>query len=132
MDSNQIVAVTASFEEIVLTEDTVAALFYGRLFELDPDMRILFHNDMRIQGHRFMDMLHLIIHSLDAPDRLMPELRALGQRHREYGVRGEHYATVGAALLWALRQGLGNHFTPDSEKVWVALFAFVADTMQAI
>jgi nitric oxide dioxygenase len=28
-------------------------------------------------------------------------------------VKAEHFAPVGAALLWTLEQGLGEAFTPD-------------------
>ncbi|HEY3232681.1 MAG TPA: hypothetical protein VGJ87_25855 [Roseiflexaceae bacterium] len=34
-----------------------------------------------------------------------------------YGVKDEQYATVGAALLWTLGQGMGELFTPDVAEV---------------
>jgi hypothetical protein len=46
-------------------------------------------------------------------DGILPAVQALGSRHRGYGVSTEHYAPVGAALLWTLEQGLGAAFTPD-------------------
>jgi len=30
----------------------------------------------------------------------------------------EHYAHVGATLLWTLREGLGADFTPEVENAW--------------
>jgi hemoglobin-like flavoprotein len=126
----QIELVADSFKQVMLHEEAVAALFYARLFELDPKLRSLFQIEMRVQGHRFADMLYLIVDGLDKPEQLLPQLRALGQRHREYDVHPEHYATVGAALLWALRQGLGQHFTPQVEYSWTALYALIAETMQ--
>ena len=48
-----------------------------------------------------------------------------------YGVRDEHYATVGSALVWTLEQGLGDAFTLDVRKAWTAAYGVLANTMQA-
>lgn len=127
----QIERVRVSFERVMFNEDAFAALFYSRLFVLDPALRPLFQVEMRVQGHRFADMLYLIVDGLRMPEELRPRLHELGERHRGYGVRDEQYATVGAALLWALRQGLGAEFTPEVEQAWEALYTMMATTMQA-
>jgi nitric oxide dioxygenase len=58
-------------------------------------------------------------------------IEALGRRHAGYGVKDEHYATVAAAMLWALEQGLGARFTPDVRDAWGAAYGLLATTMQA-
>jgi hemoglobin-like flavoprotein len=45
-------------------------------------------------------------------------------------VEDQHYETVGAALLWTLRQGLGEGFTADVEDAWKAAYAILSATMQ--
>ncbi len=131
MTPDQIACITNSFHHLLLIEDTLAALFYGHLFELEPSLMPMFQADMRGQGRKFMTMLHLIVSGLDDLDRLLPTLRELGRQHLDYGVRDEQYETVGAALCWALRQGLGERCTPDVEHAWNALYVLVADTMKA-
>jgi len=54
----------------------------------------------------------------------------LGRRHAGYGVRDEHYHTVGAALLWTLEQGLGELYTPDVAEAWAAAYTLLAGVMQ--
>lgn len=130
MNEEQIERVRASFQQVMLHEELVAALFYSRLFELDPALRPLFQVEMRVQGHRFTDMLYTIVDMLPAPDQLLAQVSELGARHRGYGVRPEQYATVGAALFWALRQSLGDSFTAEVEQAWVALYGRLATTMQ--
>ena len=47
-----------------------------------------------------------------------------------YGVRAEHYATVGEALLWTLDQGLGALRTTEARDAWVTTYALVAAAMR--
>jgi len=63
-------------------------------------------------------------------ETLLPVIEALGRRHAGYGVKDEHYATVAAALLWALEQALGGRFTPDVKGAWTAAYGVLAFTMQ--
>ena len=108
-----------------------AALFYRRLFELDPTLRPLFKGDLKEQGRKLMDMLRMAVKGLDRPEALLPALAALGRRHAGYGVNERDYETVGEALIWTLEQGLGPSFTPEIREAWTALYKLVADTMSA-
>ncbi|MDF2772038.1 MAG: hypothetical protein K0S86_1532 [Geminicoccaceae bacterium] len=109
--------------------DEAAELFYARLFELDPSLRALFHTDPAVRRRKLMDALTFIVTGVDRPDELLPMLSALGERHVGYGVRAEHYATAGEALLWTLDQGLGALRTSEAREAWVATYAFVAAAM---
>ncbi len=105
--------VQTSFAQVRPIADAAAALFYRRLFELDPTLRPLFNGDMEEQGRKLMEMIGLAVKGLDRPDTLLPALAALGRRHAGYGVSERDYETVGEALIWTLEQGLGPSFTPD-------------------
>ena len=130
MTPEQIALVQTSFERVAPNADAVAALFYERLFELDPALRPLFRGDLREQGRKLMAMLHLVVRSLDRLDELVPAVEALGRRHVAYGVRDAHYATVGGALLWTLQQGLRPAFTPATREAWTAAYTLLAGVMQ--
>jgi len=121
-----------SWELVVPMADEAAQLFYARLFELDPSLRVLFHAEPAVQRRKLMDALSFIVARADRPDELQPILAALGERHVAYGVRPEHYATVGEALLWTLDQGLGALRSPESRDAWVAAFEFVATAMRPV
>ena len=122
--------VQTSFAQVRPIADAAAALFYGRLFELDPTLRPLFKGDMKEQGRKLMDMITLAVKGLDRPEALLPALAALGRRHAVYGVNEHDYETVGEALLWTLEQGLGPSFTPEVREAWEALYGFVAGAMR--
>jgi hemoglobin-like flavoprotein len=127
----QIKLVQSSFDHVLPIADAAAALFYGRLFELDPSLRAMFRGDMKEQGRKLMSMLRLAVSGLSRLDDLVPAVQSLGRRHVVYGVRDEHYTTVGAALLWTLEQGLGGLFTSDVRSAWVEAYTLLAQTMQS-
>jgi hemoglobin-like flavoprotein len=130
MTPQQTMLVRESFALVAPIADTAASLFYDRLFELDPSLRPYFPQDLREQGRKLMQMIAVAVRGLDAPGQLIPALEALGRRHVGYGVRPEHYAVVGAALLWTLEQGLGASFTPEVEAAWAAAYDLLATVMQ--
>lgn len=123
--------VRETFAQVAPSADTAAALFYGRLFELDPTLKELFKVDMREQGRKLMQMIGLAVSKLDALDELVPAVQALGRRHAGYGVKDIDYDTVGAALLWTLQQGLGPAFTPEVKSAWTTVYGLLASTMKA-
>ena len=131
MSPQKIHLVQASFEQVLPIADSVAALFYGRLFELDPGLRFLCNAGMQEQGHRYMAMVHMVVANLGRPDTVVPMLQALGRRHAAYGVTDSHYETMSDALLWALEKSLGPTFTPDVREAWAEVYTLLADTMKA-
>jgi hemoglobin-like flavoprotein len=130
MNEQQIETVQESFEHVRPIADIAAGLFYERLFTLDPALRPMFKGDLGEQKRKLMTALAFAVAGLDKPERMLPAVRQLGQRHMGYGVQPGHYGTVGAALLWTLAQGLGEQFTPDVEAAWTAAYQLLASTMQ--
>lgn len=131
MTPEHIALVQHTFADVLPMADTAAALFYERLFTLDPTLRSLFHSDMHKQGRKLMAVLQLAVAGLSRLEELVPIVQALGRRHHGYGVRDAHYATVGAALLWTLQEGLGERFTPKVQAAWTSAYTVLADTMRA-
>jgi len=131
MTNEQIKLVQDSFRQVGPIAETAAQLFYARLFELDPDLELLFKGNLTEQGRKLMQMLGLAVSSLDRMEQLLPVVRSLGARHVSYGVRDKDYDTVGQALLWTLRKGLGEAFTPDVESAWSNVYATLASEMQS-
>ncbi len=131
MNSREIALVKNSFAQVVPIADQAAALFYARLFELDPSLRAHFRGDMAEQGRKLMQMLGLAVNGLDRLEALAPVVRALGMRHAGYHVRDEHYDTVGEALLWTLGKGLGAGFTAEMQAAWARVYWLLAETMKA-
>jgi hemoglobin-like flavoprotein len=130
MSPHHIALVQSTFAQLQPIAAHAAALFYDRLFLLDPSLRRLFRNDLRHQGEALMTMIGWAVTRLDRPAQLLPALRALGMRHRGYGVDEAHYATVGQALIETLELGLGAGFTADVRDAWLATYSMIAGTMR--
>lgn len=127
----QVSLVQDSWKQVAGIADTAADLFYSKLFEMDPALRPLFPEDMSEQKKKLMQMIGAAVGGLTNLEQLVPVVQDLGRRHVGYGVKDEHYATVGGALVWTLGQGLGDAFTPATEAAWVATYGVLADTMKA-
>lgn len=121
--------VQQSFAQILPNAEQLAALFYDRLFQLDPDLRPLFQSDLEQQQKKFIQTLEIAVHGLYNLRVMVPVLQRLAIRHIDYGVRSEHYDTVGEALIWTLEQGLADRFTGKERTSWVALYDFIASVM---
>lgn len=130
MTPEQIKLVQESFAKVVPIAEQAAALFYGKLFELDPSLKPLFKGDMTEQGRKLMAMISTAVNGLTDLDAIVPAVQALGERHVGYGVTDAHYDTVGAALLWTLEQGLGDAFTSDVREAWATVYGLLAGTMK--
>src|SRR5271170_1905482 len=105
MTPDQVKAIQQSFTKVAPISEQAAALFYGRLFELEPAVKPLFRGDMKEQGRKLMATLAVVVNGLSNLDAVLPAASALAKRHVEYGVTAAHYAPVGAALLWTLERG---------------------------
>ncbi len=131
MTEHEIRLIEDSWAAVAPISGDAAALFYDRLFEIDPRVRSLFKGDMEQQGKKLMQMIGVAVAHLGRTEEIAPAVRALGQRHAGYGVQLQDYDTVGAALLWTLGKGLGAAFTPEVRAAWSKLYIHVAETMKA-
>lgn len=119
-----------SWMQLIPLRSTTAQLFYQRLFEIDPSAQRLFEGKpMEDQQEKFLQTLDLLVQMLDFPANIIDELQALARRHGGYGVVRAQYDTVGASLLWALEQALGERWTPEAERAWTELYLFISGVM---
>jgi hemoglobin-like flavoprotein len=130
MTLKQIELVRRSFAHIKFRREEAAALFYRRLFELDPSLRPLFKEDLKEQGTKLMQMLGLAVTLIEQPQMLQPALEALGRRHSVYGVKSEHYDIVGKALILTLGEALEDAFTTEVRDAWLEVYFVIATAMQ--
>jgi nitric oxide dioxygenase len=130
MSPEQIQLVRTSFAAVTPIAEQAGAMFYDRLFTIDPSLRPLFKNDIAEQSRTLIKMIAVAVGGLDKLDTIVPVVQALGVRHAGYGVTEAHYDTVATALLWTLGQGLGDDFTSEVEDAWVAAYTLLATTMQ--
>ena len=113
MTPDEIKSIQESFAKVAPIADRAAALFYGRLFEIAPEVKPLFRSDMTEQGRKLMKTLTVVVNGLGNLETILPAASALAKGHVGYGVKPSHYTPVGEALLWTLERGLGSDWTPE-------------------
>lgn len=131
MTPAQIALVQDSFAKVAPISDQAATIFYDRLFEVAPQVRILFPDDLTEQRKKLMGTLAAVVNGLTNLEAILPAASALATRHVSYGAKAEHYPVVGGALLWTLEKGLGDAWTPDVAAAWAAAYGTLSNYMIA-
>ena len=80
MTPDQITLVQTSFAKVAPISDKAAELFYGRLFEIAPQVRELFPDDMTDQRNKLMATLAVVVKGLSDLDTILPAASALAKR----------------------------------------------------
>ena len=122
--------VVDSFKKVEPISEVAADIFYKKLFEYDPSLKVLFKADIKSQGKKLMAALKLAVSSLNDLDALVPVLQKMAVKHVEYGVKVEDYTPVGNALLFALSQGLGDEFSRELKSAWIDTYNLMATVMR--
>lgn len=131
MTPDQVQLVQESFKKVLPIAPQAADIFYGRLFEIAPQVRPLFPNDLAEQKKKLMSMIATAVNNLHQVETIVPAVQDLGRRHVNYGVTADHYKPVGEALIWTLEKGLGDAFTPDVKTAWLATYTTLQSVMTA-
>ena len=129
MTPDQVKLVQDSFAKVAPISEAAAVLFYDRLFEIVPQVKAMFPDDMTEQRRKLMAMLAAVVNGLGNLESILPAASALARRHVGYGAKAEHYPVVGAALLWTLEKGLGNGWTPDLADAWSTAYGTLSGYM---
>ena len=106
-----------------------AAMFYDRLFAIDPKLRPLFSDDLVAQTEKVMIALGAVVGQIHDLDGCRDMTEDLALRHVTYGVKAADYASVGAAVMATLAEVLDEAFTPDMEEAWRHAYAAIAAVM---
>ena len=113
-----------TWKQVAPVADAAAAMFYHRLFEIDPTTRELFRaTDMVAQRKKLLQTLAFAIGGLDNLGALVSKVEDLGRRHAGYGVTDAHYDSVG-------EQGLGHAWTPPVAAAWTEVYRLLSGIMR--
>jgi hemoglobin-like flavoprotein len=123
--------VQTTWERVVPIADAAAAMFYARLFLIDPTTRALFRTtNMAQQRKKLLHVIGMAVAGLDKLETLVTAVEDLGRRHAGYGVKDVHYDSVGAALLWTLEQGLDTAWNAETKAAWTEVYGLLSGIMR--
>jgi nitric oxide dioxygenase len=110
-------------------KELATSVFYENLFEIDPTLRPMFGEDLTEQSNKALFAFGAIvaqIHDLDICREMTSELAT---RHVAYGVRPEHYASVGGAVLKTVEMVMDTAMTDEIAVAWQKAYDAVAAAM---
>src|SRR5262245_32039190 len=125
MTLEQIDLVRKSFDAMWPHHRKLANQFYDRFFELAPDARRLFPNDMEKQKLKLMNTIAAIVGTLDQPEIFRSIITNTGRQHAKFDVRSSHFAAFGDALIWGLQQQFGSAFTAELKQAWTERYGAI-------
>jgi hemoglobin-like flavoprotein len=130
MTPDDIRMVQESWRKVEPVKDIAAALFYTRLFELDPPLRDVCGDDLRDSYKRFTQVVGATVQGLARVDMLLPAVREFGIRHPLPGETEQHHANVASALLWTLEKALRRDFTAEVKGAWIKAYGVLSQTVR--
>jgi len=131
MSPDQKVLVQRSWRALMPKAESLAYIFYHRLFVTIPATRTMFaHVDPAAQVKKLIVALTTVVNGLYELETLAPALTALGRRHASYGVEDDQYDAVREVLLWTLKTVLGANWTNELSVAWSEAYPIVAQVMR--
>jgi hemoglobin-like flavoprotein len=122
----------STFALVVERNPNLTARFYDVLFEKYPQVRPLFGRaDMKRQQQMLAQALGAVLDHLEDAPWLTTTLKALGAKHKDYGVTLEMYDWVGDALLVTLGETAGTEWSPAAKDAWTAAYGAIVSLMLA-
>ncbi len=122
--------VRQSWKNVLPVRDEAAAIFFARLFELDPSLEPFFQGDMAEHSRKWGAIVSVAVANLERPIILLPSLYTLGAQQEKNGIQDHHYDIVGGALLETLQRVLGEAYTPEVKAAWVEAYRVIANVMK--
>jgi hemoglobin-like flavoprotein len=110
--------------------DGFAAGFYARLFERQPQLRLLFPPGYDAHAGQLSLVLADLLDTLDRPQEAGRMLQELGRRHRGYGAKFAHYLAMGEALIETLAERNGAAFDAAARLAWARLVSWIVYRMR--
>lgn len=107
----------------------VSEIFYANLFEVAPELRPMFPRSMERQHEKLFAALDELVMGGALTEDRKRAFRALGARHRLYGVEPHQFELVGRALLKTLVDALGDRLDDATYKQWAETYWVVAGLM---
>ncbi len=130
LTAQQINLVKTSFDQASADPARFGQVLFEKLFAVNEGLRGHFAaTDLVRHKQIVVATLATAISRADEFESLIPVLRTLGAKHRDYGVSEAHYQQLGTALLDTLEHFIGNPWTVAHDQAWVNLMSLIVKTM---
>lgn len=127
MTTEQIEAITTSWEE-VSKDPNLITKFYGKLFEIAPQTKQYFPEDLTKQSEKLAYTLGFVVGNLDRLEEIENAVEELGRTHRKLKIKSEEYGYVKEALLTTIDDSIDGD-NSVALKAWDEALTYIAGLM---
>jgi len=132
MDEAEYKQICNTILELNVNLDDVVDLLYLKFFQIAPSIQPLFANvSMELHKKKFVGILSLCTKLLETEGKKMPQMLVdLGARHLKYGARAEFIVPLSEALLFSLKQNLGEEKFNQTQQLWNRAITVMTDLVK--
>lgn len=127
MTNSQIQAITNSWDQ-VSRDPNLIKTFYGKLFEIAPQTKHYFPNDLTKQSEKLAYTLGFVVGNLDRLEDIKESVEELGRTHRKLKIKDEEYGYVKEALLITIDEAIDGDNT-EAIEAWDTALTYIAGLM---
>lgn len=128
MTTQQIAHIQNSWETVSVDSNLVPT-FYNNLFEVAPQVRSYFKDDMSKQSEKLAYTLGFVVANLDRLDEIKESIEDLGRFHQRLHIKPEYYIAVKDVLVRTIGTSLGEKADEEVLKSWDLALSTVAGVM---
>jgi nitric oxide dioxygenase len=113
----------------------ITTRFYQLLFSNHPELKNVFNQTNQREGRQqtaLANAVYAAAANIDNLGAIIPVVKQIGTKHRALGIKPEHYPIVGANLLQAIKDVLGDAATDEIIHAWAEAYGVIADAFIGI
>ena len=111
--------------------EAITKEMYKIMFKNHPEVEKLFENSAPDQHKKLANAVYAYAANIDQLDKLAKGIETMVSAHIKTNVKPEHYPIVGASLLEAIKNVLGDAATDEIINAWAEAYQFLADVLIA-
>ena len=119
----------ATAPTIEMYGEQITTRMYELLFSNYPEVKPLFEGAPENQHSKLANTIAVYAANIDHVEMLEKAVEIMAQKHVETQVKPEHYPMVGASLLQALKDVLGDNASDEIIQAWEEAYFFLANIL---
>ena len=129
LSQTTILTVKATADVVAEHAEAITTKMYEILFTDHPELKTLFEDADSMQHKKLAAAVAAYAANIDNLSILTKVVEKIVQSHVKSNVKPEHYPLVGASILKAIKEVLGDAATDEILAAWGEAYFFLADIL---
>lgn len=132
MTPEQIAVIAQTLPFLEQYGESITKAFYRNMLAAHPELKSVFNMTNQQNGHQakvLAGALYAYGATLNNLDALGPMLELICHKHASLQITADQYDIVGLYLIKAMKEVLGDDFTPNVQDAWTSAYGQLASLM---